>query len=150
LSDVNAELRRTAMRQTTTFAGLSGMGRPMPGVLRHLNLRTSWVWRIVVSKASRDKGKVGEREVGHMLDRYKLPYLREQDGRTQGADFLIDRRFAAEVKRRERFSLVEAHRHVERMADDHIVPLVIWRPSREPWRVSMLLTDFLDMAEETA
>jgi Holliday junction resolvase len=101
-----------------------------------------------MSKLSRDKGKRGEREVCHALDRRGLPYLREQDGRTQGADFLIDRRFTAEVKRREKFSLLEAHRHVEGLSDKHLTPVVIWRPSHQPWRVSMLLEDWLDLITE--
>lgn len=106
--------------------------------------------KAAMSKLSRDKGKTAEREVGHMLDRYGLSYLREQDGRIQGADFVIDRRFAAEVKRRERLSLVEYHRELEAKTPAHLTPVVIWRPSREPWRASLLLTDFLDLATETA
>ena len=103
-----------------------------------------------MSRMSRDKGKVAERDVGHILDRHHLPYLREQDGRTQGADFLVDGRFTLEVKRREQLRLVEWHRQLEAATPAHLTPVVAWRPSREPWRASLLLADLLDLARAAA
>lgn len=98
---------------------------------------------------SRNKGREAERQVGLMLERYKLPYLRPQNGRLQDCDFVIDRRFAGEVKRREKLALVQYHRELEAKTPGHLTPIVIWRPSREPWRVSLLADDFFDMAVET-
>lgn len=100
-----------------------------------------------MSAMSRSKGKAAEREVGHILDRAGFPYLREQDGRTQGADFRVGD-VVLEVKRREALRLLEWHREVEAKTPDHLLPVVAWRTSREPWRVSLSLTDFLDLLKE--
>lgn len=101
-----------------------------------------------MSRASRDKGKRGERELCQILDQRGLPYLREQDGRTQGSDFLVERTYMLEAKRQERLKLLDWHHQVEGNASGHLVPVVAWRPSREPWRASLLLADLLDLIEE--
>lgn len=96
---------------------------------------------------SRDKGKAGEREITRELVRRGIEHVREQDGRTQGADFLIQRTFALDAKRQETLLLPRWHREVEGRTPSHLVPVVAWRRSREPWRVSLLLSDFLDLIE---
>lgn len=91
---------------------------------------------------SRAKGKTAEREWGHLLDRWTLEYIREQDGRTQGSDFLVERQYMVEVKRRERLSLDEWSRQVEEDCPPHLVPVVAYRRSHQPWRVSLKAEDF--------
>lgn len=103
-----------------------------------------------MSATSRSKGKRAETEAQHIFERRNLPYIRQQDGRLQESDFVLDRRFAVEVKRRESLSLLAWHRHLEGVTPGHLVPVVMWRPSREPWRCSLLVDDFLDLAEESA
>lgn len=95
---------------------------------------------------SRDKGKRGEAALCPIFDRAGVPYLREQDGRLQGADFRLDE-IVMEVRRREQLRLVAWHRELEAKTADHLVPVLVWRPNNEPWRVSQLLTDWLDMLQ---
>lgn len=47
------------------------------------------------------------------------------------------------VKRQERLRLDDWSRAVEAQADEGEIPTVAYRRSREPWRVSMPLSDFL-------
>lgn len=101
-----------------------------------------------MAKFSRDKGKVAEREVERRLEQRGFHVIREQDGRTQGADLLVNGTYAVEVKRRERLSLLDWHRQLEGRIPGHLVPMVVWRPNREPWRASLLLADLADLIEE--
>ena len=100
-----------------------------------------------MAKLSRDKGKIGERELGHLFASAKLPYLREQDGRTQGADFAIEQ-FRVEARRRNQLRIIAWSRELEDKTPDHLVPVLAYRPDREPWRVSMLATDWAGLVGE--
>lgn len=101
-----------------------------------------------MSRMSRDKGKAAEREVERRLEQRGFHVIREQDGRTQGADLLVNGTYAVEVKRRERLELVKWHRHLEHSIPGHLTPVVAWRPNHEPWRASLLLADLVDLIEE--
>lgn len=103
-----------------------------------------------MSRAQRDKGARGEREVIQLLKDHGWPLARRSsDGRAQAERGDIVRGpagFHLEVKRRERISIVEWSRQAERDAHPTDRPAVIWRASREPWRVSMLLDDWTPLA----
>ena len=101
-----------------------------------------------MSKSERDKGKSGEREVEAMIRRRDVHVLREQDGRTQGADFLVERFMAIDAKRRNRVEILKWSREIEEKVDPSIVPVIAYRPDREPWRASLLLEDLLELAWE--
>lgn len=98
-----------------------------------------------MSNMSRQKGKVAERELGHLFDRFTLEHYREQDGREQDSDFHVERQYLVECKRRERISILEWSRTVEERTPQGLVPAVAYRPNREPWRVSMLAEDWCSL-----
>jgi hypothetical protein len=99
-----------------------------------------------MSKSERRKGKDGEREVEAIIRRRDVHVLREQDGRTQGADFLVDRYVAIEAKRRNRVEIVKWSRELEAKVESGILPVIAYRPDREPWRASLPLEDLLELA----
>ena len=97
-----------------------------------------------MSAMSRDKGKRGERELSTLLAATGLPYLREQDGRTQGADFRVEQ-FAIEARYRERLEVPAWCAELELKTPDHLVPVLAWRKNKHPWRVSMTFADWLEL-----
>jgi hypothetical protein len=89
-----------------------------------------------VSKASRDKGANGEREVVSLLaDSLGISARRQLDqSRDGGADIIIEvanKSCAIEVKRVERSKPLEWLRQVEAVSTD--LHMVLWRPSRTNW-----------------
>ena len=102
-----------------------------------------------MSVTSRRKGKRGEADFAIDLDRRELRYLREQDGRTQGADFLIDGVVAVEVRRRRRMLVATWHHQLrEKITSADVMPWLDVRADREPPLVVMLRSDALDLLEE--
>ena len=55
---------------------------------------------------------------------------------------------AVEVRRRERIDIASWCADHEAETPEHLTPIVVWRKSREPWRVSLTLDDFLDLLGE--
>lgn len=89
-----------------------------------------------MSKASRDKGANGEREVVSLLaDELGIAAKRQLDqSRDGGADIIIEcgsKSLAIEVKRVERSKPLEWLRQVEAVSTD--LHMVLWRPSRTNW-----------------
>lgn len=99
---------------------------------------------------SRAKGAAAEREVIAILRAAGWPQARRSsDGRAQIERGDIVRGPAGvhlEVKRRERIHIVEWSHQAESEAHFTDRPAVVWRKSREPWRVSMLLDDWMPLA----
>lgn len=99
---------------------------------------------------SRAKGAAAEREVCEILRAAGWPGARRSsDGRAQAERGDIVRGpagFHLEVKRRETLLIVKWSRQAEAEAAPGDRPAVIYRQSREPWRVSLLLDDFLPLA----
>ena len=93
---------------------------------------------------SRAKGKRGEREVGQILSAAGLSYLREQDGRTQGADFRVEQ-FCVEARYREKLEIPAWSVEIESKTPDHLVPVLAWRKNGHPWRASLPLRDFAEL-----
>lgn len=102
---------------------------------------------------SRNKGRNAEREVELILQRHGFGTDRNLGGRVQVAGDLVvygplltsPRPLAVEVRRRERIEVVKwSAEHEDSTPDSHL-PLVAYRPSRQPWRVSMLLDDLLPL-----
>jgi len=99
-------------------------------------------------KASRAKGASAEREVVILLKERGYTARRaaysgamaHEKGDVVGLDG-----FHVEVKRCEKLQLPMWTRQAESQAKDGEVPLVVYRSSREPWRVSMPFDDFLDL-----
>ena len=89
-----------------------------------------------MSKASRDKGANGEREVVSLLaDELGVAAKRQLDqSRDGGADIIIEcgsKSLAIEVKRVERSTPLAWLRQVEAVDTD--LHMVLWRPSRSGW-----------------
>lgn len=96
-----------------------------------------------MSKASRDKGLSGEREVRHEFEAAGFP--------VRGLEGLGDQLVVCptgvtlhvEVKRAETLKLPAWTRQAETEAPAGTVPMVIYRRNREPWRVSLRLADLI-------
>ena len=56
--------------------------------------------------------------------------------------------FHVEVKRQERLSIPAWVKQSEDDCPEDCVPLVVYRSSREPWRVVLKLDDLLDLLED--
>lgn len=96
---------------------------------------------------SRRKGVAGERESADIFRAAGCEVLPLQNNVRDHGDFLARSRygckFVVDSKRQERLKLPEWSRQVEAVARDGEVPAVVYRSSREPWRVSMRLDDLL-------
>ena len=100
-----------------------------------------------MGKRSRTKGKSGEREVSKILTDRGIHHDRLLDGRHQVHGDVLAGDLAIEVRRRETLSLSAWSKAHEAEVPSHLVPVVAYRRSREPWRVSLNLDDFLDLVE---
>ncbi len=101
-----------------------------------------------MSASQRRKGRTGEREVELLAIEAGLSPDRSLGGRRQPAGDVTVSGVAIEVRRRNRIQLVAWSRVHEEQTPGHLTPAVAYRPDREPWRVSLALTDFLDLLRE--
>jgi hypothetical protein len=97
-----------------------------------------------MGKAQRQKGLRGELEIKHLFDANGLGIV-GLDGQGDHIVACGDLRLHVETKRHERIRLLEWSRQAEREAKAGAIPVVPWRPSREPWRVSLRLEDFIQI-----
>lgn len=101
-----------------------------------------------MGKPSRDKGKAGELEVCHIwhahgFEAWRTPNsggLSHSKGDVHGVPGLHQ-----EVKRQEKMSMLAWLHQAEADCNPLDVPVVIWRPSHEPWRVTLPFEDFAPM-----
>jgi len=101
------------------------------------------------AKGRRNKGVAGEREVRQTFEEAGF----EARGLEDSGDHLIvitrDELFHAllhvESKRQEKIRILEWSRQAEAERPPATVAVVAFRPSREPWRVSLRLDDFIDL-----
>jgi hypothetical protein len=94
----------------------------------------------------RRKGVRAEREVFDRFQAAGATDLRSLEG--QG-DTLVEfggRRYHVETKRREQIRLMEWVRQSEQEAGLQTIPLTVFRQNGQPWRVCILLDDFLEVA----
>ena len=99
-----------------------------------------------MSKSQRDKGAAAEREVAAILANVLGVQVKRKLGQARdGGDDIQVGRYRIEVKRRETLAMDQWSRQVEAAAAPGEVPVVIYRRSREPWRVSLRLDDFLPL-----
>lgn len=103
---------------------------------------------------SRRKGAVGEREVVALLAERGLKAQRtaplQAAGGTSDADVIGVEGCHLEVKRCERVQIDSWCAQAELAAKPTDVPCVVWRRSREKWRVALPLQDFLDLVERAS
>lgn len=88
-----------------------------------------------MARASREKGKRGEREVRDLLREHGFDARR--DGRLDDDLAHNVAGFHFEVKRRETLALPAWTTQAERDAGPDRVPVVVYRRNSEPWRASL-------------
>lgn len=101
-----------------------------------------------MSKMSRTKGRTAEREVERKFEDAGFCPDRNLGGREQKAGDITVEGLAVEVRRRERLNVETWSATHEASTPDHLTPVLAYRRSRQPWRVSMTLDDFLDLLRE--
>lgn len=100
---------------------------------------------------SKRKGNRAERELLHLLQAYGVEAHRNDQqyiGGVNNPDIAVKIGSVSvhvEVKRQERLSLPAALRQAKRDANGHALPVVVHRRSREPWLVTLELTDLLEV-----
>ena len=97
---------------------------------------------------SRDKGKRGERELANQLTELGYTSRRgvQYKGGSDSPDVVGLQGIHIECKRVEKLNIDTAMEQSMRDAGND-VPVVIHRRNRTPWKVTMLLTDFIEMYE---
>ena len=93
-----------------------------------------------MSRASRQKGQRGEREICNLLkDRLGGDYKRNlsQTRVDGGYDVLGLEGFAIEVKFQEKLNIEKWYKQAVEQAGKEKVPVLFFRKSREPWRVAI-------------
>lgn len=100
-----------------------------------------------MGRASRTKGKSGEREVSRILADRGIHHDRLLDGRHQVHGDILAGDLALEVRRREQIRITAWSKVHEAEVPDHLTPAIVYRSNGEPWRVSLTLEDFLDLVE---
>lgn len=101
-----------------------------------------------MSKMSKEKGKVGEREVAHLLQTYGFSARRGQQfaGGTDSPDVIHGiHGLHIEVKRTEQFNLWAALQQATDDAREGEVPSVWHRKNKREWVVVLRAEDFLEM-----
>jgi hypothetical protein len=107
---------------------------------------------------SRAKGKRGELAVAHLFRDYGYPAERGQqhDGLSGHADVVGIPYIWIEVKWRENLNIESAIRQAERdsaayldRTGESLLPVVIYKKNRQPWRVAMRPFDFSCLMSDT-
>lgn len=103
-----------------------------------------------MGKASRDKGKRGERELAAALREYGYETRRGQQyaGANGDADVVGLEGIHIECKRVERLNIYEAMDQARRDAKAEKLPAVFHRRDRREWLVTMTLDDWISLYRE--
>lgn len=99
-------------------------------------------------RMSRRKGQAGERSVELIFQEAGFHTERNLSGRKQIAGDIAVEGLAVEVRRREKLSIERWCREHEAETPEHLTPVVVWRRSGEPWRVSLTLDDLIELLRE--
>ena len=96
---------------------------------------------------SRAKGADGERELAHILREYGYEVRRGQQfsGANGDADVVGLPGIHIESKRVEHLNIDNAMEQAIRDARDGEIPCVFHRKNRKPWKVTMLLEDWMKL-----
>ena len=100
-------------------------------------------------RGARNKGAAGEREVAKILtDNLGFVVKRNLGQARDGADDITIEKFRIEVKRKEALAIDKWSAQVEACSNPGEVPIVIYRRSGQPWRVCLLLDNFIPMMRD--
>ena len=105
--------------------------------------------RAAVGRKSKNKGKVGERELAHKIAEYGYGTRRGQQfcGSNGDADVVGLDGVHIECKRVEKLNLYDAMEQSKSDARDGEIPAVFHRKNRKQWLVTMELDEFMNMYE---
>ena len=101
-----------------------------------------------IGKASREKGKRGERELANLLRSYGFENSRRGQqfcGKDGSADVVGLPGIHIECKRVERLNLENAMEQSQQDARPGEIPIVCHRRDRKPWLVTLTLDDFIQI-----
>ena len=100
-----------------------------------------------MGRASRDKGKKGERELASLLREYGYDTRRgvQYNGADGSADVLGLDGVHIECKRVERLNIYEAMEQAIGDAREGEIPAVFHRRNRDYWKVTLRLEDFMEI-----
>jgi Holliday junction resolvase len=98
---------------------------------------------------SRRKGRSAERELEALIADRGIEVDRSLGGRHQPYGDIRIPGSAIECRRRERVEIVKWSREHEAQTPDHLIPAIAYRTNGEPWRVSMPLSDYLDLVQQS-
>lgn len=104
-----------------------------------------------IGKASREKGKRGERELAALLRESGFDRAArgvQYCGKTGAADVVGIPGFHIECKRVEKLNVEEALKQSERDAQNGEIPIVCHRRDRERWKTTMRLDKFLELLKK--
>lgn len=98
---------------------------------------------------SRNKGKVGERELAHILSSYGFEVRRGQQycGANGDADVVGLPHIHIECKRVENLNIDKAMEQAIFDCRDNEIPVVMHRKNHKQWKVTMNLEDFMSLYE---
>ncbi len=100
-------------------------------------------------RGARNKGAAGERELAGILsDQLGFVVKRKLGQARDGEDDIQVGKFRIEVKRRERVSIDDWCKQVEACIQPGEIPVVAYRRNGQPWRVVLLLDDFIPMVRD--
>ena len=103
----------------------------------------------MTGRMSRNKGAAAERELANILQEHLGFAVKRKLGQARdGGDDIQVQHFRIEVKRRERLEVVKWCEQVQAATGDGEVPVVAFRQNGEPWRVVLLLDDFIPMMRD--
>ena len=97
-----------------------------------------------MGKSEREKGRKGELEVANILKDYGfkarrgLVFMHE-------ADLVTELPIHFEVKRQETLRINDWWKQSESATGEDEIPTVVFRRNREPWKIMLSLTDFLEI-----
>ena len=96
---------------------------------------------------SRNKGKRGELEAAHLLQKYGYDARRGQQfsGANGDADVVGLPDVHLEIKRVEKLNIDDALSQSVRDAKDEEVPVVMHRKNRTEWKITMRFEDWIEM-----
>lgn len=103
---------------------------------------------------SKRKGTGGEQELSELLRKHGIRAYRNDQIFVKGkyipdvAAEIGDVKLHIEVKRVERLNVLEAIKQAVRDVYPGMVPVVAHRKNREPWLITVRLSDLLDVLEE--
>ena len=101
-----------------------------------------------MSKTQRNKGANAEREVVHILEENGFPARRGQVFNGEPDIICEGLPFHIEVKRQETLKINDWWRQSKAASGENEIPTVVFRRSREDWKILMSLSDLLAILTE--